>query len=219
MMTHPHLQRYLQLCAAFLFGLLPLIGCGGGDHDPPVRHHSVLDRVNEANRPNDNAGLSSVPRLEGIDYAPVQGMALGDVDTFHVENRRGRIERFPCSQCHTLPLAAMKSPDTAAKRAHWELALHHAPTDIMSCATCHAGDAMDSLSLPEGKRVSLDQSYRLCAGCHSSQAKDWIGGAHGKRLGGWAAPRVVFSCTSCHNPHDPSWKPRFPARASRIATH
>lgn len=225
MMSRLHWERtekrlwcrgHAQCVAASLLTLLLVVGCGGGEHETPARHHSVLDRLNEADQPNDNAGLSSERWIEGVDYAPVQGMALGDVDTFYVENRTGKIERFPCSECHTLPLAEMKSSDTAFKRAHWELSLHHAPSDVMSCATCHDRDALDSLTLLGGNRVSFNQSYRLCAGCHSSQAQDWIGGAHGKRIGGWAAPRIINSCVSCHNPHDPSWKPRFPARASRI---
>jgi len=29
-------------------------------------------------------------------------------------------------------------------------------------------------------------------------------------LGGWAGPRVVQSCTGCHNPHDPLFPVKMP---------
>lgn len=214
----PGSARLNPSCILFLSVLMTaLTGCGDGQHETPIRHHSVLERLSEENDPNDNAGLRSDRWLEGVRASRVRGMDLGEADTFLVENRTHVIERFPCGECHTVPLASMKSPDTTKKRAHWELELHHASGDVMSCMTCHTPDRMDSLSLLQGGRVSFDESYRLCAGCHSSQAKDWIGGAHGKRVGGWAPPRVIANCASCHNPHDPSWKPRFPARSSRVA--
>jgi hypothetical protein len=37
-----------------------------------------------------------------------------------------------------------------------------------------------------------------------------MGGAHGKRVTNWAGTRVVKSCTSCHDPHSPLFKKRWP---------
>ena len=77
---------------------------------------------------------------------------------------------------------------------------------------------MESLRTLNGQAVAFDHAYQVCAQCHSSQAKDWAGGAHGKRLGGWAPPRVVASCTACHDPHRPALDKRWPSRASRLLT-
>ena len=191
-------------------------GCSGGEHDAPGKHSSVMERINQAVQPNNNAGLTSDRWLEGVEYESVKGMTLHGVDTFFVEKRTDKIGRFNCSECHTVPLAGMKLPEPGLVRAHWEIELHHASEQIMTCQTCHASNAMDSVQLLGGENISFNESYRLCAGCHSTQAADWVGGAHGKRRGSWALPRVVASCTSCHNPHDPGFKSRFPARASKV---
>ena len=200
---------------AILPAIFLLIGCGGGEHEGPKGHHSVLEQLEEAVEPNNNAGLTSDRWIEGVRYDRVTGMELGDVDTFFVARRTDSIERFNCGECHTVPLSRMQSPDPGLARAHWEMDLHHAPAEIMNCQTCHDPEQTDSLRLISGERIAFDESYRLCAQCHATQAADWVGGAHGKRLGGWAPPRVAAPCTSCHNPHDPGFPIRFPARASR----
>lgn len=199
-----------------LAALLILTGCGGGQHEPPKEHHSVLELIDHHQEPNPNGGVSSLPWLEGVEWMPVHGVELGDVDTFFVATRTDHMVRFPCSECHSVPLASMRSPDTTRVRAHWELELNHASEGIMNCQTCHADDRMDSLATLESEPVSFNQAYRVCGQCHSTQLKEWVWGAHGKRIGGWAPPRVAMNCTSCHNPHDPGFKARFPARASRV---
>ncbi|MCB0713749.1 MAG: cytochrome C [Ignavibacteriae bacterium] len=208
--------RSLLLFALAIFSTIFAIGCGGGEHRGPGDQHSVMDQIAVESKPNNNAGLSSERWLEGVVYERVEGMNLDNLDTFFVEHRTEKIERFNCSECHSEPLSAMKSPDTGKVRAHWEVELHHASADVMNCQTCHSADAMDSVQLIGGHRLSLNQSYRLCAQCHSTQAADWVGGAHGKRRGGWAPPRVVANCASCHNPHDPGFPTRFPAQVSRV---
>ncbi|MGE3802702.1 MAG: hypothetical protein AB7H80_16935, partial [Candidatus Kapaibacterium sp.] len=84
------------------------IGCGGGEHRGPEDQHSVMDQLAAESEPNNSTGLSSERWLEGVAYEKVQGMSLGDVDTFFVEDRTQHIERFNCSECHTEPLSAMK---------------------------------------------------------------------------------------------------------------
>ena len=176
-------------------------------------HISVLKITERAAAPNPNAGLSSEPHLAGA--ARVEAAGYPDRPKFFVLARASAIEKYPCSTCHTRPLEQMRAPAGAAKRAHWSVKLHHAPAAVMTCATCHAPDAPNSLRTLGNTPVAFDHSYQVCAQCHSRQASDWASGAHGKRAGGWAPPRVVFSCAQCHNPHAPRWDTRWPAVAGR----
>lgn len=193
-----------------------LQSCSDGEHDAPEEHHSVLELIRGMNEPNNNGGVDAHRWLEGVDFSEVEGVDLDGVDTFFVASRTSEIVRYPCSECHTVPLATMSSPDTNLKRAHWEVELDHAVEGVMDCQTCHAPNNTDSLVTLGGHAVSFDAAYRICGQCHSSQLKEWVWGAHGKRVGGWAPPRVSNNCTSCHNPHDPGFDSRFPARASRV---
>ena len=61
-----------------------------------------------------------------------------------------------------------------------------------------------------GQPVSFDQAYLVCGQCHFNRQKDWFYGGHGKRLHNWQGERVIYNCTFCHDPHDPTLKPRAP---------
>lgn len=193
-------------------------GCGESHDDESVAdgHHSVFDRLHEQTEHDAGAEPASTPWLQGVSYTAVHEVGLDSLRPFYVADRAEHIGKFPCSECHTAPLAALQSIDPEYRKAHWDLSLNHAPSSTMQCATCHATNDMDSLHLLEGEQISFDESYQLCRQCHAVQADDWLGGAHGKRYGGWSEPRVVASCTACHNPHSPAWDIRFPARASRV---
>ena len=121
--------------------------------------------------------------------------------------RTGDIVKYPCSSCHDKPLEVATSSETP----HPDIQLNHADSSILTCTSCHASDNLDSLHSLTGQAIDFDHSYQVCAQCHTQQAEDWEGGAHGKRVGGWAPPRVIETCTSCHNPHDPKLEPRWPA--------
>ena len=180
--------------------------------DEPARV-PVLRITERAQAPNTNAGLSTEDFLAGAARVEVQGYP--DRPRFSVLARTPAIEKFPCATCHTVPLEKMRGPAGSPRRAHWGVALKHAPPAVMSCATCHTPDDPDKLHTLGGSQVGLDHSYQVCAQCHSRQATDWASGAHGKRAGGWAPPRVVFACAQCHNPHQPRWDTRWPAVAGR----
>jgi hypothetical protein len=75
---------------------------------------------------------------------------------------------------------------------------------------------VELLVLENGKRATLDESYRLCADCHFAQVDAWAHGAHGKRLDGWQGRRVVMGCADCHDPHQPALERRIPFRAPQI---
>jgi hypothetical protein len=128
---------------------------------------------------------------------------------FWTEIRKDKIQRFKCSQCHNnKPVNAAQ----AAEIAHGQIVLDHgSEARPLSCYSCHSKEERDFLETEQGMKVDMDHTYQLCGQCHFRQKKDWVGGAHGKRISYWAGRRVVKNCTSCHDPHSPRFKQRWPA--------
>jgi hypothetical protein len=184
----------------------------GGCHEEAAKHR-VLAITERATAPSPNAGLSTEPFLAGAARVEVTGHP--DRPKFSVLARTPALDKYPCSTCHTVPLERMRGPAGSPRRAHWDVTLQHAPPAVMTCATCHAPDAPDSLRTLQRAAVGFDHAYQVCAQCHTRQVDDWAAGAHGKRAGGWAPPRVVFACPQCHDPHQPRWDTRWPAVAGK----
>lgn len=192
--------------AVLLLLLIPLTyACS--NHDEEHKYHGVMDKIEHESNPNSDVGVSSAKYTEDMPTVQVEDKQY----KFHVPSRRNAIKSYPCKSCHTKPIEQLKKEEEG-KKAHWNIKLHHAGTSTMNCQTCHAKDDMNELKSITGETFSLDHSYKLCGQCHSSQLKDWKGGAHGKRLGGWAPPRKSKTCVNCHNPHEPAFKKRWPAR-------
>jgi hypothetical protein len=126
---------------------------------------------------------------------------------FYTETRKNEITRYKCSSCHKTKKKIMKN---AAKITHGDVRVIHGGKDKLECNTCHSKDDRDFLITAKGTQVEFDHVYNLCGQCHFRQKKDWIGGAHGKRITYWAGDRAVKNCTSCHNPHSPKFKKRWP---------
>jgi len=142
-----------------------------------------------------------------------------EVSDFFTEKRKTGLTSFPCANCHNQSMATLQvnqKPDT--KKAHWGIELVHANAAAMNCETCHSYQSMNQLKSLTGQMIDLDESFKLCGQCHSTQYKDWQGGAHGKQLNGWKPPRVATTCVSCHNPHQPAFPKRFPARLNTYET-
>ena len=131
---------------------------------------------------------------------------------FWTETRKDKIERFKCSQCHNNKPVSIEQ---AAEMAHGDIKLDHGSREKpLSCYTCHNKETRDSLETEAGMIVDMNHSYQMCGQCHFRQLKDWVGGAHGKRVSYWAGQRVVKSCVSCHDPHSPRFKKRWPVTYS-----
>jgi hypothetical protein len=195
--------------AAMLASILSLAACAG---DGAHGGHGVAGIIEDAQQPWDSRGLTSTPFLPNRRTVPVATSAVSsDVPDFLVLERTSQLKKGPCAECHTVPLAELVRRRPAHEPlAHWNVTLAHASETVMACATCHSASDQGQLRLLGGTSLSIDHAYQVCAQCHSTQATDWAGGAHGKRVGGWAPPRVSYSCTECHDPHRPALTPRWP---------
>lgn len=169
-------------------------------------YHGVTDRIEAENGNYHGTTISSEEFLNDVKTIQI---TEGD-HTFLILERKSEIKSYACTECHSKPLNEIQSIDL--KKAHWDITLAHANTKIMDCATCHSGENMDNLKSITGSPIDLNKSYQLCSQCHSKQFEDWKGGGHGKRIGGWAPPRASMTCVNCHNPHNPSFETRWPAR-------
>jgi hypothetical protein len=125
---------------------------------------------------------------------------------FEVEPRTPSMTKYPCTSCHKRDVSG------APKNPHWTIKLKHASESEMNCATCHGSARMETLVSLTGRAIDFNDSWKLCGQCHATQRKDWEAGAHGKRVSGWDRPRVIRSCTGCHDPHAPALEKRLPAR-------
>lgn len=187
-----------------------ITGCSGEDGHEGGHHHSLIDKLKKEQRDSIHYEVST----EGLmtDIKKVLARVPEAEKEFYVLERQSMIQSAPCSNCHSVPLEKLQEGTKNTKKAHWNIDLIHANDQTMDCATCHNTHNLDELKTLTGKTLTFDHSYQQCGQCHSQQKKDWIGGAHGKRKAGWAPPRVVYNCTSCHNPHQPAFESRLPAR-------
>lgn len=168
-------------------------------------YHSISDKIEAEGKPY-HGKLSSDPLLVDSELITI---TEGE-HTFLIPERKGQIKSFACTECHTRPVAQMKNSD--AQKAHWDIKLNHANSEVMNCATCHNGNDMNKLNALTGQSIDFNLSYKLCAQCHFSQFEDWKGGAHGKKVAGWAPPRASMTCVNCHNPHSPGFEKRWPVQ-------
>lgn len=168
-------------------------------------HGSVMDRAKDATEPYDSTKVPGVREIPGktvkasMDY---QGGA------FRVLARKGLIERFPCNKCHNDKKLDVRKD---SRLAHGDIELAHGQGDNSpTCKVCHDPKERNFLHDKQDRKIDFDHSYQLCGQCHFRQKIDWIGGAHGKRVSYWAGKRVVRNCTTCHDPHSPRFKKRWP---------
>lgn len=168
-------------------------------------YHSISDKIEAESKPY-HGKLTSDPLLVDSELITI---TEGE-HTFLIPERKGQIKSFACTECHSRPVAQMKNMD--AQKAHWDIKLNHANSEIMNCSTCHNGNDMNNLNALTGQNIDFNLSYKLCAQCHFSQFEDWKGGAHGKKVAGWAPPRASMTCVNCHNPHSPGFEKRWPVQ-------
>jgi hypothetical protein len=193
-----------------LLFLLPAAVALAGCHPEGAHESGVGAVVKEATEPLEYDEAATVV-LTGVPDT-VLSEVEGPAGFFMVTARKGEIERYRCSGCHTdKPVGVSGAP----AMAHGDIVLQHGESQgTPDCATCHHEGERDFLVGADGEKIDFDHSYQLCGTCHFRQKKDWAGGAHGKRVTYWAGTRIVRNCTSCHNPHAPRFARRWPATFS-----
>ncbi len=167
---------------------------------------SFLDTVKAVDAPYDNRAVRQVqPTVQPTVLAREEYQG----GSFLVLARKQAIERFRCSSCHTDKEVRVKD---AFALTHGNVVIDHGREgSALACIDCHHPRDRDFLEDKKGSKIDYDHSYQLCGQCHFRQKRDWLGGAHGKRATYWAGERVVYNCTTCHNPHAPRFAKRFPA--------
>lgn len=171
--------------------------------------NSFLDSVKHSEGKFDNRAVSLEKQ---VIQETVLSKELNQGESFRVLSRKNMIERYKCTSCHT------NKPVTVQQGlllTHSDVALEHGQDgQALACIDCHHSEERDYLEDKKGRKIDFDHSYQLCGQCHFRQKRDWLGGAHGKRVSNWAGERVVYNCTTCHNPHSPRFKKRYPATYS-----
>ncbi len=170
---------------------------------------SFLDTVKTVDEPFDNR---SVHQVQPVTQPTVLAGEEYQGGPFRVLARKEQIERYRCSSCHGDKEVKAKN---AFALTHGNVVMQHGREgSALGCIDCHHPQDRDALEDKKGRKIDFDHSYQLCGQCHFRQKRDWLGGAHGKRVANWAGERVVYNCTTCHNPHAPRFAKRFPATYS-----
>jgi len=114
-------------------------------------------------------------------------------------------EYLPCNDCH-----ADEEPNANVRdleEEHDDMEFRHGD---LWCLHCHDLEDRDVLHLANGARVAFDDSWQLCTQCHGEKLADWRAGVHGKRTGHWRGAAEYRTCVSCHDPHEPHFRPLAP---------
>ena len=188
----------LILCVSILFS------CKNHEDE----YHKINDKIEAKSKDYNGTPITSD---KYIDHVETIEITEGE-HTFLIPERKGQLQSYNCTECHTKPLTEMQKNNESYKKAHWNISLNHANENTMNCITCHNGKDMDNLHSLTGNQIDFNKSYILCSQCHTKQFDDWKGGAHGKRIGGWAPPRASLTCVNCHNPHKPHIESKWPVR-------
>ena len=189
-----------------LVSLLVMISVLSSCKHKEDEYHSITDKIKAKSKDYKGVSVSSESFFGDIELIKISE----DGNSFLIPDRKGQIKSFKCTECHSKPLEQMQSNNL--KKAHWNIKLKHADVNTMNCATCHNGNSMDNLHSLTGVKIDFNKSYKLCSQCHTKQFNDWKGGAHGKKIGGWAPPRASMTCVNCHNPHNPGFSSKWPAK-------
>tara|TARA_R110002012_G_scaffold298431_1_gene496828 strand:- start:3692 stop:4321 length:630 start_codon:yes stop_codon:yes gene_type:complete len=192
-------NKYPTYCF-FLVLLMVFSSCKNG-----ADYHTITDKIEAEQKPY-HGDLTSEELLTGTELIKI---TEGEF-TFLIPERKGQVKSFTCIECHSKPLQQMGNGKET--KAHWDIKINHTSVASMNCATCHNPENMNNFNSLTGKDIDFNLSHKLCAQCHSSQFEDWKGGAHGKKVAGWAPPRASMTCVNCHNPHSPSFEPRWPVQ-------
>ena len=113
-------------------------------------------------------------------------------------------ELYPCTECH-----ADDGGEHFLDRDvdfHEDKAISGHGEPLKWCFDCHNPENPDTLRLVGGEAIEFENLDVLCGQCHGKIYAAWKAGAYGKRVGSWNGEKRYFSCTECHDPHQPQFE-------------
>lgn len=135
-------------------------------------------------------------------------------DWYAVDTARGEIRKNAtivgnCHICHAYWVPIPKSNQTSNPRfAHANLQLNHGTND--RCYNCHQITNRNNYVADDGSPIMSQTPEKLCSRCHGLIYQDWLSGTHGKWTGKYIPAsyfdRITYTCTECHDPHDPKFR-------------
>ena len=163
--------------------------------------------------PHRQLRLNLVPETPPAPTEPQVFDGYPQAPPFKVVPQKDKLTFYPCSQCHKF-MTPNPEPRKLEAAPH-PAAMQHGAGRIW-CLNCHLIDDRDYLHTLKNQKVDFDEAYLVCGQCHFNRQKDWYLGGHGKRAYNWQGERMIYSCTHCHDPHDPVTKPREPHKVPPV---
>ncbi len=119
---------------------------------------------------------------------------------------------YECNSCHRHMSPSME-PKTRMT-THQNIRLDHGINN--RCYNCHHPSKQEAFIHHSGAEIPFAKTELLCQKCHGPKYRDWAIGVHGRPAGYWDKTRgesTKVTCTACHDPHSPKFKPMEPAPA------
>lgn len=133
---------------------------------------------------------------------------------YTVETARGELLQNKsmvgnCHICHAYWVPIPRSNQTSNPRfAHANIILNHGSND--RCYNCHQIDDRNKYVANDNSDIIPETPEKLCERCHGLIYQDWLAGTHGKWTGRWDSSqwneKKTYTCTECHDPHNPVFK-------------
>lgn len=134
---------------------------------------------------------------EGVSFVAASGATI-------VPPRVLSSELYPCTECHQGDGGAEFLDHVVDFHLDKTISGHGEP--LKWCFDCHNPDNPNTLRLVGGEAVDFENLDVLCGQCHGKIYAAWKAGAYGKRVGLWNGEKRYFSCTECHDPHQPRFE-------------
>lgn len=196
--TRKHIAKGRSVTYLFPIIILSLLGCHFNHHESSKEKYKKLTENNSA--------IVEVKEISNKD--DFVHWHTDSKEKFLVKKVWSDTKEQSCKNCHQgYPLKEIQGK--VHPRSHWDIQLKHATSQVMNCKTCHNPNKVWLFNFGQ-QTVNANYTAKLCLKCHFKQEKDWELGAHGKRTHGWKYEKSIYNCTFCHNPHDPSFKKRWP---------
>ncbi len=114
-----------------------------------------------------------------------------------------------CFLCHAFWVKQPPDPTVRTPLfAHVAVQLNHGSND--RCYNCHLTVDRNKFVRNDGTGIMPQIPEQVCKRCHGLIFNDWKAGTHGVRRGKWLVEKKfdqeTFTCTNCHDPHNPKFK-------------